>query len=317
MKAVVTGGTGFIGTSLVAELLRRGWDVECLSRRVPASSTGLVKYRSADLCDPPGMAAALCACGDVSVLFHLAAALPTHTPAPDNEMYVRANVLAPLRLFERALEMGVGRVVFASTVTVIGEPTERPIVESHRTKPTSSYAVTKLGGEHHAETLRQTRGLRIASLRISSCYGPEMNQESVVPKFARAAVKGERLAWFGSGNRSQNFVHVKDVTRALLLAAEGTATGVFNITGPESISMRALALLMVSLVPGTASAAEAANVPDPEEDQRWEFEASRAKAELGYAPAIALREGLADYVHCMAHAEQARDARGAHLGHSR
>ncbi len=317
MKAVVTGGTGFIGRALVSELLRRGWNVECLSRSRPAASAVGLTFRSVDLLDPRWAAAALRACGSVDVLWHLGAALPTQSPAPSHDEYVRANADAPLRLFEEALSIGVGRVVFASSVTVIGRPVERPIVETHPAHPASSYAVTKLGGERFAETLRETRGLNVASLRIASCYGPGMHDGSVLPRFARAAVRGERLRWFGDGSRTQSFVHVTDVVRALMLAAEGTATGVFNIAGPDSISMRALAELIVRLVPGTASVAEAAGIPDPQEDERWEFDAGRAAAALGFAPAIDLREGLAGYLQTLADGEQVHDARGAHLGHSR
>lgn len=304
MKAVVTGGTGFIGRSLVSELLGRGWEVECLSRRPSSSPSDRLTFRKADLAGPDGAAAALRACGDVGVLFHLGAALPTQIPAPDPEAYVRANAIASLRLFETALAMGVRRVVFTSSVTVIGEPVERPIVESHPANPTSAYAATKLAGERHAETLRQTRGLGIASLRIASCYGPGMHEASVLPRFARAAIRGERLAWFGSGRRTQNFVHVKDVVRAILLAAAGDAAGVFNITGPESISMRALAELTVTLGPATSSVAQPANVPDPHDDQRWEFDAGKAASLLGYTPAISVREGLADYLGALTRADE-------------
>src|SRR4051812_18670907 len=102
MKAVVTGGSGFVGRALVADLLKNGWDVDCLSRRAPGS-TGSLTYRRADLCDPDGMADALRACGAAEALFHLAAALPTHRPVPDGGLYVRANEIASMRLFDAAL----------------------------------------------------------------------------------------------------------------------------------------------------------------------------------------------------------------------
>jgi UDP-glucose 4-epimerase len=317
VKAVVTGGTGFIGSALVAELLARGWDVECLSRGPVASPIDRLTYREADLFDPDGAAAAFRSCGQVAVLFHLGAALPTQVPAPAHEASVRANEIASQRLFEAALDMDVRRIVFASSVTVIGEPLERPIGESHPTAPVSSYAATKLGGERHAETLRKTRGLNVASLRLVSCYGPGMNEASVLPRFARAAITGRSLVWFGDGSRTQNFVHITDVVRALLLSAESRAAGIFNITGPESITMRALAELMVSLVPGTSSEAHAANLPDPQEEQRWEFDGSKAASQLGYIPAIGLPQGLADYLDALAGADRVRDAHSADLGHSR
>jgi UDP-glucose 4-epimerase len=318
VKAFVSGATGFIGSALVAELLLRGWEVECLARRPPASPLPpRLSYRHADLLEPDGAAAALRAGGPATALFHLAAALPTQQPPPDLQTYTRVNETAALRLFEAAADLGVARVVFASSVTVIGEPVERPILESHPAAPTSPYAASKLGGERHAERLRLTRGLELASLRIASCYGPGMDEGSVLPRFARAALAGQPLAWFGDGSRTQNFVHVRDVVRALLLAAGGTAAGVFNITGPESIGMRALAALMISLAPGSASVARAAGIADPQQDQRWEFDAGKAATMLGYTPAIGLRAGLTDYLDALRGAGTGHDARRAHLGHSR
>jgi UDP-glucose 4-epimerase len=106
------------------------------------------------------------------------------------------------------------------------------------------------------------------SLRLTSCYGPGMNVDSVLPYFAKSAIEGRKLTWFGTGARSQNFVHVRDVTRALLLAAESTATGVINIGGAESTSMKDLAQLIVKLTGSAGSAAEAAGKPDPQDDLR-------------------------------------------------
>jgi UDP-glucose 4-epimerase len=153
VKAVVTGASGFVGESLVTELVRRGWDVECLGRRRPAPRPG-VAWHMADLGNPAGFASALRARGKGAVLFHLAAAMPTHRPAPDDDMLVRANVLSPLRLFQEAVEMGIPRVVFASSISVIGTAKSLPITEEHPVCPISSYAITKLGGELYAEMLR-------------------------------------------------------------------------------------------------------------------------------------------------------------------
>ena len=305
MKAVVTGGTGFVGSALVSELVRQGWRVECLCRRRPAVGAPAVTYHEADCRDSGALTAAFRRCGEGATLFHLAAALPTHQPTPDTETLRQVNALAPLRLFEAALAMGVPRIVHASSVTVIGTPSLRPIVESAPASPISPYAASKLEGERHAEHLRESAGLNIASLRISSCYGPGMNEASVLPTFVRAAISNQPLTWFGTGARSQNFVHVGDVVRAFLLAAESRATGVFNITGPESISMKRLAELVVRLVPGTASTAAAAGVADPAEDIRWEFDGSRARMALGYTPATGVVEGITGYADSMMRAQKA------------
>jgi Nucleoside-diphosphate-sugar epimerases len=316
MKAVVTGATGFVGRALVEELLRLNWDVECLCRTTATAARPGVICRQGDLLDPEGLANAVRQSDGASALFHLAAALPTHVPTPDDATYLRANTLASVRLFDAAMEAGIEHVVYASSISVIGAPTCLPITESHPIAPLSSYAISKLAGELHAEAFRRTRGLIVTSLRIPSPYGPGMSAGSVLPRFVQSAMRGDDLTWFGSGKRSQNFIHTRDLATVLVQAAAQRTGGVFNIGGAESISMRALAELVIELIPGTESVARPAGKSDPQEDQRWELDLSRAKEILGYAPSVPLREGLAQYVASVVKKEGI-GASGADLGHSR
>ena len=296
MKAIITGGTGLIGRALVSELRRLDWDVDCLSRHPPAVSEAGVTYHSADLRDPASLSAGVKRNRGASALFHLAAAMPSHDAAFSDGAYIQANTLSSLQLFQAALECGIERVVYASGVSVIGAPTQLPITEAHPVAPRSAYAISKLGGELFAEYLRETCGLRVTSLRISSPYGPGMSQASVLPRFAIAALHGKKVTWFGSGGRSQNFVHARDVARALVQAATSHAFGVYNIGGPESTSMQDLARLLVELTPDTGSSAGAAGSPDPQENERWVLSLTHTREELGYVPSVSLRDGLREYL---------------------
>jgi nucleoside-diphosphate-sugar epimerase len=296
MKAIVTGASGFVGRALVDELLRLGWEVECLCRTMLAGARQRVSCRHGDLLNPDALADAVRQSGGASALFHLAAALPTHVPTPDDATYLRANTLASVRLFEAANQAGIGHVVYASSISVIGAPTQVPVKESHPLAPLSSYAISKLAGEMHAEAFRRTRGMNVTSLRIPSPYGPGMSGGSVLPRFVQLALKGDDLTWFGTGSRSQNFVHSRDLARVLILAATQSRGGIFNVGGAESISMRDLAELVIELVPGTASTARPAGKPDPQEDQRMELDLGRAREELGYVPSVSFGEGLAGYI---------------------
>ncbi|HSE65819.1 MAG TPA: NAD(P)-dependent oxidoreductase [Gemmatimonadales bacterium] len=315
MRAVVTGGTGLIGRALVAELCRLGWEVDCLGRHPPEAPRPGVRHHQVDLNQPASLTAGIRASKDASALFHLAAVMPHHSPAPDDAEYVRANVLASLEIFRAAMEWGIERVVYASGVSVIGTPAQQPVTESHPTAPRSAYTISKLGGELFAEYLRNTRGLKVTSLRLASPYGPGMSPSSVLPRFAMAALRGLPLTWFGSGSRSQNFVHVTDAANACMLAATRGAGGVYNIGGPESISMKALAQLLVDLTPGTGSSATASGRADPQEDERWEVSLTRARDELGYVPAVRLRDGLKDYLERM-RTEARRETGETAISHS-
>ena len=295
MKAIVTGGSGLIGRSLVSELLREGWEVDCLGRKGTRDDARIRNF-PADFLDSGSISKALQDTGGGSVLFHLGAVLPAHDPPPDEETLLRANVLSSLKLFEAALDLGIARVVNASSISVIGMPSLLPITEDHPVHPLSSYAISKLASELHAERLRLTEKLNVISLRVSSCYGPGMNESSVLPLFVKRAREGRDLTWLGSGSRTQNFVHVVDVVRAFLLAAGAEAQGVFHVGADRSISMKALAELVARLLPGTASAPRPAGRPDPREHERWDLDLHRARTELGYAPSISLDAGLPDYI---------------------
>jgi UDP-glucose 4-epimerase len=296
MRAVITGASGLIGRALVAELRRQGWQVDCLSRRPAGIREPGLAYHAADLNDPAALRAALHRIEGAATLFHLAALMPGHSPTPDDDALIRGNAVSTLHLFEAALETGIAHVVYASGASVIGTPSQLPITETHPLAPRSVYAISKLGGELFAEYLRRSRGLPATSLRITSPYGPGMQPSSVLPRFAAAAVRGERLTWFGSGARSQNFVHVRDVARAMVLASTRRAAGVYNIGGAEGISMKGLAELLVELTPGSGSTAGAAGILDPQEEERWEVSLRRAADDLAYVPSVRLRDGLREYL---------------------
>jgi nucleoside-diphosphate-sugar epimerase len=119
---------------------------------------------------------------------------------------------------------------------------------------------------------------------------------AVLAQFVRNALIGQKVQWFGSGTRAQNFVHVFDVVRAALLASSTSCPGVYNVGGSEAITMRDLAHLVVELTPGTRSTATAAGLPDVEDGWRWDVDLSRAAAGLGYRPTLSLAQGLSEYI---------------------
>ena len=119
---------------------------------------------------------------------------------------------------------------------------------------------------------------------------------TVLPGFVRQALESKDITWFGSGQRTQNFIHVYDVVRACLFATETHHPGVYNIGGARSISMSELAEMVIRLTPGTRSHACAAKMPDMQDDFRWEVDLRKAEAAFGYRPAISLEQGLSEYI---------------------
>ncbi len=295
-RALVTGGTGFLGSHLVAELRREGWEVVCLVRRPVISGDAGVSCVTADLGQPAALGAMLHGIGRIDCVFHFGAVLPAQQPAPTVPQYWTVNALATVALLEWAGHSRVASFVYASGVAVVGAPEQLPVTETHPLAPTHPYLISKLAGELACETARRIGRCSITSLRITSPYGPGMPPTTVLPRFLRQAQDSEPLRWFGSGKRSQNFVHITDVIRAGLLAAQTARPGVYNIGGPSAINMRNLAETIIRLTPGSRSRAEAAGQPDPQDGWRWEVDLSRAATELGYRPSVTIEAGLADYI---------------------
>jgi nucleoside-diphosphate-sugar epimerase len=295
MRALVSGATGFLGNLLVLELRRLKWEVICLVRKPVQHDDGGIRCFPCDLLRsdiPDGGAGEL---GTVDVVFHLAAQLPDAS-VTDDAVYFRANALGTARMLRLAGDLKAPSFVYVSSVGIIGKPEIIPVSETHPVRVKHPYHAGKFAGELFCEMVRESERRKIVSLRIASPYGPGMAPATVLPYFIGCVLRSEDLLWFGSGERTQNFIHSSDVVHACLLAAQTGQPGVYNIGGESSVNMRDLAGLIVDLCPGCRSAARAAGKPDPQEDERWELDLSRAKAGLGYSPLVTLREGLRDLI---------------------
>lgn len=295
-RALVTGATGFIGNALVTELRRRGWAVVAVTRRPVGLSDPGVTCLAGDLERPESLDLDAAGVGPVQAVFHLAARMPTHLPPADVATYLTANAVATARFLGSKVAREATSFVYASGLTVIGKPETLPVAEDHPTRPLHPYLLSKLCGELACELVRRTEGRRVTSLRITSPYGSGMPPTSVLPRFVRQALDSEDLSWFGSGGRTQNFVHVADVVRALLLASETPSPGVYNLAGPASVSMKDLARMIVRLAQGSQSRAVPSGSPDPQDDFRWEIDLRGAEAGLGYRPEVTLERGIGELI---------------------
>lgn len=299
LRALVTGGIGFIGSHLVDALLRRGDEVVCLNRRQVQHSRPGLDCRIADLAHDEGLRRVLGTIGRCDVMFHFGAKLPLaadQTEPGALTPYLATNVMATAILLETAASWGVQRFVFASSLPVIGKPELLPVAENHPVQPQHPYLLSKYQAELACEFLRRMGRVSVTSLRISSPYGPGMHRDTVLPLFTRRALESSDIQIYGSGARTQNFVHVSDVVRAALQAAETGEPGVYNVAGSHSTSMLELADSVVAAVHGSTSRVVFAGHPDPQEDYRWEIDISRSASCLGFRPEIGLAAGLADYV---------------------
>ncbi|MGH2984267.1 MAG: NAD-dependent epimerase/dehydratase family protein [Solirubrobacterales bacterium] len=249
MRALVTGGTGFIGSHLVDALVGRGDEVLVLDDL----STG--KHENLDQAKAKG---ATLEVGDITdarvllttlegfepeVVFHLAAQIDVRKSMADPGFDVRLNVLGTVNVLEAAVRVGAERLVFTSTGGAIyGEGAERPddlpFAESARCRPDSVYGQSKLAAEGYVELYRRSRGLSTAVLRLGNVYGPRQDpslEAGVVAIFCDLARDGGRPTVYGDGTQTRDYIHVADVVTGLLAAHESSEAGPFNVgTGVET-----------------------------------------------------------------------------------
>jgi len=209
------------------------------------------------------------------------------------EAYLRDNVLSTQRLLEAVRRSSVRKVVYASSSSVYGEAHELPMTEASPTQPFSPYGVTKLAAEHLAELYRHNFGLATASLRYFTVYGPRQRPDMAFHKFIEATLDGGAINVFGDGEQTRDFTFIADIVEANIAAAAEGVLGVFNIGGGSRVTLRD--------VLGTL-----AEVAGPVQQNRQEREAgdvldtwasvAAAQQAWGYAPKVALREGLAAQV---------------------
>lgn len=283
--ALVTGATGGVGRALVQELRQAGWDLTLVARH-PAT-LGDLPVHGVDLrVEVPRIDRPL------DAVAHLAATVP-HGPGVD------AEAEGNLAMMDAVLRLAVehkAAVSYAASAYVHDPMTGAPIAESTPLRVTSPYQASKRAGEVRLAEHADHTGLPAASLRVAAPYGRGMRHHTVLTHFIEAARAGQTLGVHGSGNRRQDFVHVRDVARAFRLALERRVTGVWLVGSGHSIAMRDLAHAIVRLTPGSNSAVISSGQPDPQEGYDWHFDVRAAAADLGFRATVPLDVGLMDLI---------------------
>ncbi|MBM4149259.1 MAG: NAD-dependent epimerase/dehydratase family protein, partial [Lentisphaerae bacterium] len=234
MKALVTGGAGFIGSGVVRLLLENGASVRVLDNFSTGWRENLAGL-DVDLIDGDVRDRARIAdwVDGVDTVFHLAACIGNVKSLGDPWVDSEINVLGTVNLLEAARKAGVKKLVYSSSAATFGELKTMPIAESHPQEPDSPYGVSKLAAEKHCLCFGRIYGMTVVCLRYFNVYG--INQRfdaygNVIPIFAQRLHSVEPLLIYGDGEQTRDFVNVRDVARANWLAAtRARASGVYNI----------------------------------------------------------------------------------------
>lgn len=305
MKALVTGGAGFIGSTLVDRLLAEGHEVDVLDDLSSGSLANLAEARAdrsnkltfhqIDIRDPEIVG--VIERREPEVVFHLAAQADVRVSVARPAFDAEVNVVGTLNVLEGARKAGSRKVVFASSGgTIYGEPdaSALPCKESHPQVPTSPYGVTKKVVFDYLNIYRVLHGIEFTALALANVYGPRQDphgEAGVVAIFAGRLLAGEPCTVFGDGEQTRDFVFVDDVVDAFVRGADRGDGLLVNVgTGVET-SVNHLYRTMAAGAgvdsPAQSAAARAGEL------QRSSLDPSRAAVQLSWKPWTSLEEGTA------------------------
>jgi UDP-glucose 4-epimerase len=303
MRVMVTGGAGFIGSTLVDRLLAEGHEVDVVDDLSSGSLANLadarnrkpgrftfhrLDVRSTGLVD-------LIAMRRPEVIMHLGAQIDVRVSVARPLFDAEVNILGSLNVCQGALAAGSRKVVFAgSGGTLYGEPEELPVREGHPQRPLSPYGVSKKAVGDYLHYYREVQGLDYTVLALANVYGPRQDphgEAGVVAIFAGKFLAGERATVFGDGSQTRDFVYVDDVVDAFVKAIDAGGGLTLNIgTGVET-SVQALHDLMARLAGFTEPPRYAPARTG--ELARSALDPGRAAAHLGWKPQVDMETGLA------------------------
>lgn len=301
MKAVVTGGAGFIGSNLVDRLVAEGWEVLVVddfqtgkeSNIEAALASGRCSLEAGDVCDLD--LEKLFGSFGCDVVFHLAAQADVRVSVRDPVADARTNILGTVATLDAASKSGCRRFVFASSGgTIYGEPEEIPVSETHPQVPLSPYGIAKKAGHDYLFYYSTVHGLAGVSLALANVYGPRQDprgEAGVVAILGGKMLEGERPAIFGDGTQTRDFVYVDDVVDAFLLAVERGDAELLNIGTGVQTSVLELYGAVARL---TGFGEEPSFAPKRTgELMHIALDPSRAAEVLGWHPKTPLEDGLA------------------------
>jgi UDP-glucose 4-epimerase len=303
MKALVTGAAGFIGSTLSDQLIANGADViglDSFEDYYPRSFKernleGLRKNPRFRLVESTIQKADLRSIlQDATHVFHLAAQAGVRKSwGRDFAVYTTNNIEATQVLLEAiAAARHIERVVYASSSSVYGDEAPLPMREDALPRPVSPYGVTKLAAEQLCHLYYINHSVPAVSLRYFTVYGPRQRPDMGFHKFLRAAIRREPLQLYGDGEQTRDFTFVHDAVGATIAAAtKGVPGRVYNIGGGSRVSMN----LVLPIIERVAGVPLIVNRDQAQKgDMRHTYaDTTLARQDLGFAPRVALEEGLA------------------------
>lgn len=299
MRYIITGGAGFIGSSLAERLAHGGHDlviIDDLSSGRRENIDHLLEHPGVTFIEGSvtNLPLLIDACAGADGIFHQAAIASVPRSVADPLKTNEVNVGGTLNVLWAAKKCGVPTVVAASTSAIYGDDPVFPKRETMPPTPLSPYAVSKLTGEYYGRVFSDLYGVRTVFLRYFNVYGPRQDPNSeyaaVIPKFITRLLGDKPPIIYGDGEQTRDFIFVADVVRANILAMEGDASGIFNIAGGHRISLNQLASILAEIT--SVNHRPVYEPPRPGDVRDSLAEITRVEEAVGFTPRYTLEEGL-------------------------
>lgn len=294
MKALVTGGAGFIGYNLIKFLCDRGWEVtvvDDLSSGIERKFNKSVKFFKATIGNTELLDKLV---AGQNVIFHLAATGIIKLSLENPVLYFENNLINGIKLLEAMRKHGVKKIIYSSSSGVYGEPLRTPIKEKDPTNPINPYGAAKLAFEDALSAYAHSFGMNATCLRYYNVYGPGDEQRPAtraVPNWIRSALRSEPLTLYWGGKQEKDYIFVEDVARANLIAAEKCrGFNVYNVGSGEGVLMIDLAKKLERVF---GKKLEIKQMGERAGDPSILIaDISKIQNELGWKPLVGLEEGL-------------------------
>lgn len=300
MKALVTGGAGFIGSNLVKLLVSEGHIVRVLDNLCSGHRINLTPFPEAqimigDIRDPSVVDLAV---KGMEVVFHLASSVGNMRSIEHPIVDAETNVIGTLNILEAARRHESRKVIFSSSAGIFGELRTLPISEAHFVEPDSPYGATKLCAEKLCLAYAKIHHMEAICLRYFNVYGINQRYDfygNVIPIFAHKIISNQEITIFGDGEQTRDFINVRDVVKANYLAGlNHGVNGAFNLGSGSSISINELANTLEDVsgvfIKKTYGPARHGDVRHSVAD------ISAICSTLGFKPQVSLNNGLREYM---------------------